>query len=234
MSAARRNTSMAICSEEPGPPLAKDEFAGLGARRGDQVGQCLVGRRGLHHQHHRRRGEIAHRREILRRVVVAALERRIDDEGTRDQEQHAAVGVGALHHFGADDGAGARPVLDHHARAVLVADLLAHQAGEDVGPAAGRVRHDDPDDAVLRTASRAAAATQQTSKTDGPEHLVPPHRRSSRITFFIASACAVSRRRARAAKKRAAKQARSRRSAADYFPWIDTPPGPTLICSPSG
>ena len=54
-----------------------------------------------------------------------------------------AVRLGAGRGLGADGHAAAGAVLDHDGRAAGLLDLLAHQAGDDVGAAAGRVGDDD-------------------------------------------------------------------------------------------
>jgi hypothetical protein len=136
---------MAMCSEEPGPPAREREFAGLGARRGDQIVQRPVGRRAQHDEDHGRRREIADRFETRRWVVARALQGWIDDEGIRHQQNRAAIRLGALDRFGSDHRAAARAILDHHGRSLRVADLLRHQARENVGAAARRVGHDDLD-----------------------------------------------------------------------------------------
>jgi len=73
------------------------------------------------------------------------LQGRIDDEGIRHQQNRAAVRLGALDRFGSDHRAAARAILDHHGRSLRAADLLRHQARENVGAAAGRVGNDDLD-----------------------------------------------------------------------------------------
>jgi hypothetical protein len=73
------------------------------------------------------------------------LEGWIDDEGIRHQQNRAPVRFGALDRFGSDHRAAARAILDHHGRSLRAADLLRHQARENVGAAAGRVWNDDLD-----------------------------------------------------------------------------------------
>jgi hypothetical protein len=46
---------------------------------------------------------------------------------------------------GAERGAAARPVLDHHVRAMRKHNLLPQQTGQDVRAVAGRIGHDDLD-----------------------------------------------------------------------------------------
>src|SRR5262249_25889072 len=66
--------------------------------------------------------------------------------------------------LGADDGVGARPVLDHHRLAPVLAHLLADQAREHVGGPAGGERHHDLDRAAgegLRALPRGGGSRQQ-------------------------------------------------------------------------
>ncbi|MCZ7562716.1 MAG: hypothetical protein M5U08_02020 [Burkholderiales bacterium] len=56
-----------------------------------------------------------------------------------------AVGRALGNELRSDGAAGAGPVLDHHARAHLVAELLRHAARQGVGRTARRERHDEVD-----------------------------------------------------------------------------------------
>ena len=59
-----------------------------------------------------------------------------------DQEQRVAVRRRTHDQLRGAIGAGARPVLDHERLAKPFRQPLAHQACEDIGPAAGRIWHD--------------------------------------------------------------------------------------------
>jgi hypothetical protein len=121
------------------------EFAWLGACRGDQIVQRAVWRRAQDNEDHRRRREIADRFETPRWIIVRSPQGRIGDERIRHQQNRMTIRLGALDRFGSNHGAAARAILDHHRRSLRAADLLRHQARQDVGAAARRVRNDDLD-----------------------------------------------------------------------------------------
>jgi len=56
-----------------------------------------------------------------------------------------AVGRRLGGNFGADDAVGAAAVVDHHLLADTLAELLPHEAADDVVAAAGRERHNQTD-----------------------------------------------------------------------------------------
>jgi hypothetical protein len=78
------------------------------------------------------------RRKILERIVgELAVEERIHDERAVDRhQQRVAIGRGLGDGLGADDGVGARPVVDDDLLAQIFAHLLAHEAAEEIGGAA--------------------------------------------------------------------------------------------------
>ncbi|MFZ0853224.1 MAG: hypothetical protein WAO08_29005, partial [Hyphomicrobiaceae bacterium] len=57
---------------------------------------------------------------------------RADNERRRGNQERVPVGRGAGHGFSSDDGASARPVLNHDGYAPSAADLLTEDAGEGV------------------------------------------------------------------------------------------------------
>ena len=128
-----------------GTSARQRQFAGLGARRGQQIGERPVGRGAIDDQHHRGRRQIADRLETGGWIVVLLFQRRIDDEGIRHQQDRIAVRRRARDGLGSDHRAATRAVFDHHRGSLRPSDLLRHQAGQDVGPAAGRVGNDDLD-----------------------------------------------------------------------------------------
>ncbi|CUI28541.1 Uncharacterised protein [Achromobacter ruhlandii] len=114
---------------------------------GDQLGHG----RGLHvgtdHQHVGHGGQQRDRREILDRVIRdARIQRRVDAvrAGGR-QQQRIAVGRGRCHLLGGDGAVGAALVVDHDGLPQRLRRLGRHRAGQDVGGAAGRMRHDQRD-----------------------------------------------------------------------------------------
>jgi hypothetical protein len=70
----------------------------------------------------------------------------IHDERAVDRhQQRVAVGRGLRDDLGADDGVGARPVVDDDLLAQIFAHLLADEAAEEIGGAARRERNDERD-----------------------------------------------------------------------------------------
>ena len=101
---------------------------------------------GIDVRHQRRLAEQADRLEVLDRVVrQRGLQRRVGREVAYRDEQGVAVGRGLCSGGGSDHGGGARPRLHDHLLAPVLQHLLAEHAGEDVGRAARRERHDDFD-----------------------------------------------------------------------------------------
>ena len=87
------------------------------------------------------------RDEILQRIVAELrLHERIDGErSVRAGEQRVAVGRGFRRHVGAEAAARAGAVLDHDRLAEHLLHVLAGDARDEVGVAARRERHDQPD-----------------------------------------------------------------------------------------
>ena len=69
-------------------------------------------------------------------------------EGEGGEQQRVAVGRALRHEVAADDGAGARLVVDDHRLAELARHALARDAGDDVAAAPRREGHDDTDGTV--------------------------------------------------------------------------------------
>ena len=114
----------------------------------DQVGDRFDrGRRIDHHQVERARDQ-RHRGEILVRVIgQLRVEARIDGIRKRSHQQRVTVRLGGCDRLGADDGAGARLVLDNDAAAEILRHFLRQRARDHVGAAARRKWHHDLDDA---------------------------------------------------------------------------------------
>ncbi len=87
------------------------------------------------------------RLEVLEWIVAElGIEERVHHQGAVDGEQkRVAVGLGLGDRLRADDGVGARPVVDDDLLAEVLAHLLADQAAEHVGRTARRERHDQGD-----------------------------------------------------------------------------------------
>ena len=124
----------------------KIEFARLGLGERDQL-LHVVRRQRRMRNHDQRRG--AHQRdvgEVLERVVGQFwIEGWIDRMRRDDGAEGVAIGRGLGDHIGADDGVGARLVLEHDGLAERIGNLLADEAGHQIGVAARRVRHDHSD-----------------------------------------------------------------------------------------
>ncbi len=85
----------------------------------------------------------------------------------RADQQRIAVGRRARHELGADAAAGAGAVVDHHRLSERLADLIADDAADNVGIAAGRERHDQPDRPVGKSGE--GIAWQQGCCRQSPE-----------------------------------------------------------------
>ena len=87
------------------------------------------------------------RREILLRIVgQIGHHQGIHHHGdVHGDEQRVAVGRRLRHQLGADRGIAAGAVLDHHRLPPMLGHFRTHDAGDGVGRAAGRERHDHAD-----------------------------------------------------------------------------------------
>ena len=126
------------------------ELAGARLGVGDQLLHRLHGHRRVHDQQQRRGIHHRHRREVGERVEgEPGIEVRAHHQCGVAHQQGVAVGFRPGHDLGADDAAGARPVVDHHLLPERCAEMLADQAGHDVEHAgARRERHHDAERAV--------------------------------------------------------------------------------------
>jgi hypothetical protein len=86
------------------------------------------------------------RRKILRGVVGQLLQMHQDRlRGVQAHQQRVAVRRRLRDRIGADHARAAGAILHHHGRAGCLGDLRRDGARQDVGHAARRERHDDPD-----------------------------------------------------------------------------------------
>ena len=93
-----------------------------------------------------RRARAGDGREILHRIERQfAVEAGIDGERNDRHQQRVTVRRGLGDDIGADVAARAAAVVDHHCLPHAVGKFLAHRAGDDVGGAARRKRHDHAD-----------------------------------------------------------------------------------------
>ncbi len=144
------------------------ELAGLGARERHQLGDRGRRRRRRHDQHHRHQPDQADRREVLARVVGDVLEQDGigGERGGGDQRACGHPPARARGHAEADHAGAAGPVVHHHLLAELLAQPRPEDARGDVGDAARRVGHDQPDRPIrksLRLSLRCERAQQQTA-----------------------------------------------------------------------
>ena len=116
-------------------------------RVGDQLLEAVDRHARVDDESQRHVSDGCDRREIPFDVVGQRREQhRIQHEGGVVREkQRMAVRRGFRDRVGADRGVAARPVLDHHRLAQRFRQALPHLPADDVGGAAGRVRHDDAD-----------------------------------------------------------------------------------------
>ena len=91
----------------------------------------------------RRFGNPCDRRDVADEIEIEiAIERYVHRVGRDRQQDGVAVGLGFRDVFGADIGAGARPVLNDELLAEPLRQMLGGKTPDDVGAAAGRVRYD--------------------------------------------------------------------------------------------
>ena len=123
------------------------ERAGLGLGQRDQLGDVVHREPRIDHQHIGRGADHHDRREILDRIVrqVSAQTHRHRVRARGGDADRVAVGRRLGDRVGADIAAGADPVVDHDLLAQPGPQPLRQDARDDVGAAAGRERHDQPD-----------------------------------------------------------------------------------------
>ena len=93
-----------------------------------------------------RAGYQSHRRKIFEGIERhLRVQARVHGEGRCRHEQRVPVGLAARDHAGADDGPGARPVVDDHVLAQVFGHLIGQDARDGIGATTGRERHDEPD-----------------------------------------------------------------------------------------
>ena len=150
------------------------EVAGLGLQQRQELLQVLGRHRGVHH--HQQVGVVdgRHRHEIAHELVGAVRQQRlVDGVRVRHHQQRVAVGRRLGDLARADQRAGAGPVLDDERLLERFLQVLADDAGVDVGGPAGAERHDDLDGprwVVLRR-GRAQAVRQPQQRERPPSRL---------------------------------------------------------------
>ena len=107
----------------------------------------LAGFDGMHDQHVGDREVDRQQDQVLVRIVARALVEAhvVDQQPLRHDAERVAVRRRARELGHGDGAAGSGLVVDHHALAERLAELLAVQAAADVAGGAGRVGHDQAD-----------------------------------------------------------------------------------------
>ncbi len=147
-----------------GAERAHVDLAGIGLGVGDQFRHRLRRECRRCDQHERQRDEAADRRDVAQEVERQLLvEGGVDRVGGGGQQDGVAVGRRADHRLRRDVVGGAGLVLDHHRLAEALRQEVGHDPRQDVGGAAGRIRH-DPADRPGREVAAAAAPFAQKAK----------------------------------------------------------------------
>jgi hypothetical protein len=159
----------------------------FGAGVVEQLIKRAVGRGAIDDNHRRRVHQIAERCKTREWIVIQFSQQRVNDEGRRNNEKRIAVRRGPRDRFGAHRAAGAGAVFDDERGSAGAPDLLRHEAGDDVGYAAGRIGDDGP---YRLEGLRPGAALRRNSEPRGGE----PKRRQNpnRNPYRDAPPCPVS------------------------------------------
>jgi hypothetical protein len=122
------------------------DLAGIGLGIGDELGERL-GREGGRHLHHERLGvDGGNGRDIAQEVVIELLIKRgVNGIRRGDDEERVAIGGGVGDIGGRQIAARAGAIFHHDRLTELLRQRLREDAGDDVGPAAGRKADDDVD-----------------------------------------------------------------------------------------
>ena len=136
---ASRKISPDRCGVLPAPGAAKLYLPGLALMTSISSFIDLGRHRGMHGHDVGRHRDDGDRRKILHRIVGHLGEQaRVDHEPGADDQQRVAVGGRGCHHSGRRVAAGARLVDDVELLAEAGRELVGHDAGDDIGRAAGR------------------------------------------------------------------------------------------------
>ena len=123
------------------------QFSRIGFGIGDELLHRIHRQLRIDDEEERRAGDHSQRHKIRRRIVGQALVHRDVDRHRRRRrhQQRVAVGRRLRDRGRADHGAGARLVLHDDRLAEPLLEFLGDDARQDLGAAAGRVRHDQRD-----------------------------------------------------------------------------------------
>ena len=137
------------------------------ARELQQLLQILRRHRRIHGDDVRRARPEDHRHEIGERVIAGVrIQRRVHGVSNAGDEQHVAVGRGALHLLGGDVAASAGLVLHDHRLAERLGELRRHQARDEVGGAARRKADHD----VHRPRARPVLRQRRALRASSPDN----------------------------------------------------------------
>ena len=138
------------------------QLAGVRLGVGDQLLHVLRGHRRMHGEDVRHHDHVDDRHQLLGRIVRQLLQVRQDREhAVVPGQQRVAVGRRLRDRLGGRNAGRAAAILDHHGGLAVLADLGREHARDDVGDAAGRDRHDDPDRLRRKVLRRARAPARR-------------------------------------------------------------------------
>jgi hypothetical protein len=117
----------------------------------------------MHHDSDRSHRNQRDRREILHRIVRQPfVQRGVDRVGAdRPHHQGRAVRLGLCDDIGSDRTAGAAAIVDDDGCLQRIVQQLRERTRDNVGRAAGRKRHDQPDLLRFKLCGRAPQATRE-------------------------------------------------------------------------
>ena len=129
----------------PGARRGVGELARLLLGERDQLGQRVRRQAGMRHDHQRHQEDVGDRQEVGERLVrQVGIEAGIDAErAAGDHHERVAIGRGRLAVLRGGDAAAAGLVLDDDLLLPHLAELLGHQAREDVRRLSRREGHDE-------------------------------------------------------------------------------------------
>ena len=132
------NSSPATCCEVPLPADADVDLARIGFGVGDELRNSFCWKRWIHEHYKWLANDARNRRDVAYEIETELIVQRCVDHVHRSDKQERVTVRSSTHdRLGAYIGAGARSVLDDEWLAEPLRQPVAHQASDDVGPAAG-------------------------------------------------------------------------------------------------
>src|SRR5215469_4373803 len=131
--------------EEPPTAIRRHvDLAGIGFGVSNELGNCLRWNRWIDHHEKRDANNASNWRDVAeKKETKVVVQRRVDRRRSVNHEERVAVWRRLHDCLGSDVGAGARPVFDDEWLAEALGELLADQARDNVGSAAGGIANDD-------------------------------------------------------------------------------------------